>query len=234
MGLQRHRTRLPSAILSSGSLWSTLPTFVSDTLPSFYLELQPSDDLCIPSYCDNFNMLKTRKPRDIDSSSWYTNTDNDVYMIRSALRIKLPIPFTSLHVRAHQDKNCEFELLPRPKQFNVLADRLATEVLEDLRAADNLLSSTRYPPAAPIFGMAQGTSQAGGKAQLTNEFPEFESRAYIQKRNNWTDQIFDSINWTAYRAALSALTDNVGSFVIKLSHNWATSWRTGTPMRRCD
>jgi hypothetical protein len=29
-----------------------------------------------------------------------------------------------------------------------------------------------------------------------------------------------SISWTAYRAANSALTENVRTFVIKLSHSW--------------
>jgi hypothetical protein len=53
-------------------------------------------------------------------------------MTLSALRTKLPIRLASLHVRAHQDENCGFELLPKPERLNVLANRLATEVLEDL------------------------------------------------------------------------------------------------------
>jgi hypothetical protein len=42
--------------------------------------------------------------------------------------------------------------------------------------------------------------------------------------------IFDSINWTAYRATISTLTDDVRTFVIKLSHNWLP---VGVQERRC-
>jgi hypothetical protein len=53
------------------------------------------------------------------------------------------------------------------------------------------------------------------KRTLTNRFPEYKMRAYIEQR-----KIFDSINWTAYRGAISALTDQVRTFVSKPSHNW--------------
>jgi hypothetical protein len=94
-----------------------------------YLEIQTLDDLCISSSCDNQSLLKNEEnfhTRDIDSSSWYTNPDHDVIMTRSALRTKLPFWLASLHVRAHQDGHCEFNLLPRPAQLNVLADELAS------------------------------------------------------------------------------------------------------------
>jgi hypothetical protein len=93
-----------------------------------YLEIQTSDDLCITSYCDNQSLLKNEEKFhtcDIDSPSWYTNPDHDVIMTLSALRIQLPFRLASLHVRAHQDENCEFELLPRPEQLYVIADRLS-------------------------------------------------------------------------------------------------------------
>jgi hypothetical protein len=36
---------------------------------------------------------------------------------------------------------------------------------------------------------------------LRTELSEYELLAYLQKRNNGTDQIFDSISWSAYRPA---------------------------------
>jgi hypothetical protein len=51
-------------------------------------------------------------------------------------------------------------------------------------------------------------------------FPEYELRAYLQQRNGWTAHILDSINWTAYRAAISAITNQVRTFVIEFSHDW--------------
>jgi hypothetical protein len=76
-------------------------------------------------------------------------------MTLNALRTKLPLRLGSLHVRAHQDENCEFELLPRPEQLDILADQLATEVLKDLRAADK--PTELYPlPACRVY-LCDGT-----------------------------------------------------------------------------
>jgi hypothetical protein len=52
------------------------------------------------------------------------------------LRTKLPFGLASLHVRARQDGHEEFNPFPRPAELNVLADELASEVLAELRAAD--------------------------------------------------------------------------------------------------
>jgi hypothetical protein len=128
--MQRHRTRLPNAILPSGRVWSTLPTsFLTQYLLYLELEMQPPDDLCITSYFDNASLLESEEAfytRDIDSLSWYTNSEHDVIMRLSALRTERPLRLAALHVRAHQDKKCELVLLSRPEQLNVLADRLVT------------------------------------------------------------------------------------------------------------
>jgi hypothetical protein len=64
------------------------------------------------------------------------NPDHDVIMTLIAFRTKLKFRLALLHVRAHQDRHCDFNLLPRPAQLNVFADELASEALEELRAAD--------------------------------------------------------------------------------------------------
>ncbi len=105
------------------------------------------------SYYDNFSQLKNEEglhTGDIDLSIWCTNPDHDVIMTLHAFRTKLPPRLASLHVYVHQDGNCEFNLLSRPAQLNVLADDLTSEVLELSEQLTNLLSSTRYPPSAPI------------------------------------------------------------------------------------
>jgi hypothetical protein len=87
-------------------------------------------------YCDNHSLL-------IPHSSGYQLIklvpymipDHDVTMTLSALRAKLTFRLASLNVPAHQDGHCDFNLLPRPAQLNVRADALASEALEELRAA---------------------------------------------------------------------------------------------------
>jgi hypothetical protein len=103
MGMQRHRTRLPIAILRTELKgWSPLPT-LEPTHYLRYLEIQTSDDLCITSYCDNSTLLTNEKAfhtRDIDSSSWYTRytkPGHDVIMTLSALRTNLPLRLLASH-----------------------------------------------------------------------------------------------------------------------------------------
>jgi hypothetical protein len=79
--------------------------------------------------------------------SWYTNRGHDVI---SALRTNPPLRLALLHVGAHPDGNCEFDLLSRAAQLNVLADQPASEVLEDLRAAGK--RTEFYPlPACRVY-----------------------------------------------------------------------------------
>jgi hypothetical protein len=140
-------------------------------------------------------------------------------MTLSALRTKLPFQLASLHVRGHQDRSCGFNLLTRPAQLNILANELASEVLADLRAGQPI---EFYPlPACRIY-LRDGTGHITRyeKCTLTNAFPEYEIRAYLQQRNGWNAHTLDSINWTLYQAAISALTNQVHTFVIKLSHDW--------------
>jgi hypothetical protein len=73
-------------------------------------------------------------------------------MTLSALRAKLPLRLASLHVRAHQDGKCEFNLLSRPSQLNVLADEFVSKVLENLRVSwqtYRVLPVTRLPRLSP-------------------------------------------------------------------------------------
>jgi hypothetical protein len=79
-------------------------------------------------------------------------------MTPRALRTNLPLHLASLHVRAHQDETCDFDLLSRHSQFNVLADPLATDTLLDLCTAAKTTEFYRCPPAKSIFVMAPGIS----------------------------------------------------------------------------
>jgi hypothetical protein len=148
-----------------------------------YLDIQASEDLCITFYCDNHSLLKNEEKfhtRDINSSSWYINPDHDVIMTLSALRTKLTFRLASLHVRAHQDGHCDFNLLPRPAQLNVLADALASEALEELRAAGQPTEFYSLPACSAYLRDGIGHITSCEKRTLRNEFSEYEIRAYLQ------------------------------------------------------
>jgi hypothetical protein len=55
-------------------------------------------------------------------------------------------------------------------------------------------------------------------------------RAHLQRRNDWSNEVFDSISWPAYRSASAGLTDSLRTFVVKFSHGWLP---VGVRERRC-
>jgi hypothetical protein len=71
--------------------------------------------------------------------------------------------------------------------------------------AEYLCDSTGYLTSSEIY-------------TLRTEFTEYELRAYLQRRNNWSDEVYDSISWPAYRSASTKLSDSERTFVVKLTH----------------
>jgi hypothetical protein len=72
-------------------------------------------------------------------------------MTLSALRTNQPLHLVSLHVRDQQDETCDFDLLSRHAQFNVLAEpsllmHSSTDALLDLFTA---AQTTEFYPLPP-------------------------------------------------------------------------------------
>jgi hypothetical protein len=80
-------------------------------------------------------------------------------------------------------------------------------------------SSTRYPLAEATCA-TQYWYLSSEIYTLRTEFTEYELRAYLQRRNNWSDEVYDSISWPAYRSASTKLSDSERTFVVKLTHGW--------------
>jgi hypothetical protein len=116
----------------------------------------------------------------------------------------------SRQVKGHRDDERDYVDLTRPEQLNVLADHCGTAALNDLPAAGNITSRE--------------------KRTLRTELPEYELRACLQKRNDWSDEVYDSINWPTYRSATAQFTTSVQAFVVKVSHGWLP---IGEHERRC-
>jgi hypothetical protein len=198
-----------------------------------YYGIKTADDLCVTSYCDNSSLLKAEEEfhtRDVDSSSWYSKPDHDVIMTLSEVRKELPFQLISRHVKSHQDDEREFDDLSRPEQLNVLADHGATAALDELRAADETKELHPLPACRAYLRDATGYITSREIRTLRTELPEYELRAYLQKRNDWSDDTYDSISWQAYGSASAGLTDGRRTFVVKLSHNWLP---IGVRERRC-
>jgi hypothetical protein len=120
----------------------------------------------------------------------------------------------------HKDDKRDYADLARPEQLNVLADHRGKAALIDLHAAWQPTEFYLLPACRGHVRDATGYSTSREIRTLRTELPEYELRAYLPKRNNWSDQVYDSINRPAYRSATDGLTDSLRTFVAKLSHGW--------------
>jgi hypothetical protein len=161
--------------------------------------------------------------RDVDSSSWFLKPDHDVIM---TVREKLPFKIVLLHLRSHQDEIRDYADLTRPEQLNGLTDHRATCCTQYPSRSGKPQRSTHYSPAEAIFMTPPGISPVANSARSD----QYELRAYLQSRNNWSDQVYDSISWPAHRSATALLTDSYQTFVVTLSHSWLP---VGAHERRC-
>jgi hypothetical protein len=190
-----------------------------------FYNIEPAAGLRVTSYCDNSGLLKAEEAfhtRDVDSASWYLKPDHDVIMTLSEVREGLPFQLISQHVNSHQDKERAFADLTRPEQLSVLADHRATAG-----------QTTEFYPLPACRGyLRDGTGFITSREirTLRTELTEYELRDYLQKRNEWSDEVYDSISWPAYRSASAGLTDSLRTFVVKLSHGWLP---IGVRERRC-
>jgi hypothetical protein len=198
-----------------------------------YLDIQPHVELLITSYCDNESLLSTEEAfhiREVDSSSLYIKPDHDIIMQLSALRAKLPFRLASLHVRGHQDDKLDFKQLCRPAQLNVLADRLATAVLKDLREAEKPMELYPLPACRAYLCDNTGYITSKEKHSIATELADYALRDYLQQHNNWTPKTYESISWKAYRSSTSKINVAARIFVVKHTHDWLP---VGIRERRC-
>jgi hypothetical protein len=158
-----------------------------------YYGIKTSDNLRVTSYCDSESLLKNEESfhtRDVDSSSWYLKSDHDVIMKLSSVQ-GLPFELISRHVKSHQDDKYEYDDLTRPEQLNVQADHRASDALDELLAAGEIPSSTRYLLAEATCATVPGILPV---AKSTRSEPNSLSTSSerLQRRNNWSDEVYDS------------------------------------------
>jgi hypothetical protein len=81
--------------------------------------------------------------------------------------------------------------------------------------------STHSLPVEAFFVTAKaGISPFVKIRTLRTALHEHELRGYLQQRNDWSNETYNSTSWSAYRSASAGLTDNVRTLVVKFRHNW--------------
>ncbi len=172
--------------------------------------------------CDNKSAIKYATPSQHQGSAIHNNhPDYDVIHEIHATLCLLPIQVEFKWVKGHQDQHNHTFNLPREAQLNIIADKLATSFhdVPDQQAR----SQHRSHP----FPSCQASLIINGRRVTRNHKECIREAAwiipfyqYLQRRNEWTEDIPPLVDWTSHGRALLSLAVPARLVITKYLHRW--------------
>ncbi len=125
-----------------------------------------------------------------------------------------------LWVKAHQDQETPYELLPRNAQLNTVADQLATQYMSEGRAAI-LPPRSKNPMLFPITLVVNGQRvTAHIKDTIRYHINGTRMQAHMQKRNLWSDKVWTTIEFYSFGKAYKSSDFPNKICISKIAHGW--------------
>ncbi|GFH50562.1 hypothetical protein CTEN210_07038 [Chaetoceros tenuissimus] len=216
-----------SAVSSGDKRWITsLRTETLSMLGAFYLVrciaaangVKNKNFTVEFTYDNEESVRRLNLLKDFYSSADPLATDYDVWAEMKNVHAELPNALAkAAWVKGHQDDVTEETELSFEAKENIAMDRKCEEMRE----------STNPIPPFPYFSSeaAQVVKEGTPITQQLKEFLHVETtgpalRKYICKKNNWTEEQFEMINWQAYEKYLNQLPGAKRTNVLKMQHGW--------------
>jgi hypothetical protein len=109
---------------------------------------------------------------------------------------------TFRHIKGHADRNTAHHKLTVMQQLNVEADKLADEYIQQNQ--DLAYSIVPILPTSGVqLNMAGGTVTHRLKQTVMQARSQQEHKKYLCKKNAWTQEEFETIDWESHRQALN-------------------------------
>jgi hypothetical protein len=116
--------------------------------------------------------------------------------------------------------------LNRAEMLNVIDDENCDLVRQQARGPRSAGSSTGLCDRETCALFIQGSKiMSRMKERLTQQLLNGYLRSYLEKKEHWSAQNFESIDWTPYSSAFNRLSKGRQTAVAKATHNL---WHTGT------
>ena len=160
--------------------------------------------------------------KEIPIDDWYANvfaySDIDVTLEIFKCLENHPFAYVFNHIKGHQDDKIPYHKLSRPSQLNVQADELATEALRDQQWDHTPIF---FPmPNCKVYLKSQGIYQCNHElVTCRTAIPLQQSKSYFKRRYQWTEHVYDLIDWNAFRNTRKRM-DIIHTFVTKLVTGW--------------
>ena len=142
-----------------------------------------------------------------------------IHDIQSDLARVMPNLNNCAHVKGHQDRVKPLEELKWEEKLNYLADKGATEVLDNFRRGED---RKWFPLPACEAYLYIGAKVRSSKLieALEHHSNEIPLREYLLERNDWTTRDYGKVDWKAFRGARKQFPTEPSVFVTKLCSRW--------------
>ena len=110
------------------------------------------------------------------------------------------------YVKGHQDRTTPYAQLDQMAQLNVDADAKAGQYQDEFGAVRPIAKLMPHT-GAHLVG-PEGTITAQYQKFIRYQASEAPLRTYIMLKYNWSQHVFDAINWDAHGAALKKSPNN--------------------------
>ena len=152
-------------------------------------------------------------------------TDYDLWNEHAQLLRKLKTQVTFFHVKGHQDdlhiKDGKQGPMTRDAHWNIQMDRLAESYrLQHPTPITSAFSSTG---AALYYNNQFISTKIGDK--IRDLVHSQTLRTYIMQKEDWTDAVFDSVDWPAFDQCMNKLSVHKRINVTKYIFNWQNTGR---------
>lgn len=167
-------------------------------------------------YCDNKGLLTSvKKGRKYHEyyPTMTTAADWDViHEIVESMKILKANP-TTHHVKGHQDDDKSYDELPLPAQLNIDADALAEKYQSQYHTHDCSWVPMLRGTKAQLNFDSKGTvtNKYNHEVQDAATAPALQKR--IKAKNGWSQQQYDSVDWTAHGRAINRYSDRQTTIV---------------------
>ena len=161
---------------------------------------------------------------DHENHKQHLSTDIDVWRETEKILAELPTTFSFRHVKGHQDNMHKLGIqgpLTRDAFWNVQMDRDA----EAARLTDPMETEA-------VFGSSPATFYHDGKPVHTKIGRKIRSirldqplRQYIQQKEQWDDETFETVDWKAFDASMNKLSIHKRINIAKYVFNWQNTGR---------
>ena len=120
--------------------------------------------------------------------------------------MKLSLPSTAMeHIKGHQDSKVPKYKLPLPAQLNVEADESAGDCQKNNKDHDRSMVLRLPANCAQLHAKdTTVTSKHPSKLRFQMTFPKIQE--CLIQRNNWSLELFNSIDWDSHRMAITKTT----------------------------